>query len=1224
MLNPTKIHRDLIGEELSQNSIRIGKTVPDGAVSLAYYHNPQADSEANILVADAPTQTINHMVAQKFMGIEGCLEQDDDLFPTHVLFQDEEGYIGYIERDSVSWESVPEESKREVTTSRSSTSPIQEVPNTITYEEEEHVGTLALQSVYYTPHETVQTPVKVNRYQDEQRYMVQENLTEPKAKWPDLYTFDNGATHVVVEGYTGTLQRVSGQERYKKVTEQSLGETVVKTKVANDAGKLPQSFVENGVTYQLLDIEQTESDYKRVGVVRYFGNFYGSNDTNGIYGSPIPKGNPYYSENVYLTDEKGTKIYGRGHLSDTYPKIPASIWKGSAFSPLVTDVNPDGLNLPDRDSLTYPIGYQDEFWTLDTLYSPTGHVWADKWMEKNAFPPKGYEVSGGGDAILTNKSGLPHMERLNAGPFNDEYDRKAYFVPTSEKGRAQVESGQNWYRDAIVFYRIHEVVAKGYYVGRIPDGSRNTWRGEQLYRGALYKTETEMREDVSLWSANATYAGYLTKNYTSYKGSAYYKGLVAKHLSDGNIEPKAQAEFFMSPNEAGYLETERGQVELTGERFFLANQYQDGIPLYYEGRLAYPIYYPHEVGEYEYYHGESIRLVNAAGRALPRNYRYQFKLRRHEETNIYWVYVYTNFQISNKQKILAVYNAYDPKDKGTERVKINHEELLHVQPYLISNIDYHLTSAESSDYNRLLVDDKREIKDERHKMGCEFQIKGVYSTLTSDVLYADVIHEKFAFPKEKDHYLNGRQIVSPKENGQYLTPYEMVLRNNPGASSESLALLKQDLFELSLIFKGEPQKVRGYIDPTGKGVVAIETTEDTGFYNVETNRYDRMIPLEVDYMVKGSSVYPAYTVKCLDVQSIKLESPRESGLLKNWYPRLLNGRHSHIKDLSGTKTQLTYSLPEFETALYSKTYGRPFVDIKQEKAKVIGDKTVTTQFYPLSVILNHDYKPTNLRVYKQTREGEIKLLTIESWSYSDGVILLHDVVSENDHLLIDYTYEESSFAYRGYVEDRVFIDLDLNPNQYHTFTDTRITPYRRQPVYELFNSIVYFFVKPSSIQSLDFEGKPIPGKRIENETVIYHQFNKSTAANPETDLLIGSVYVRHNTSFKSTVVIDTRQPGGGVIEQINDQLRRQLEPESDYYWDIGYWDGQPYNENGVVVIRLDNRLLTENGGAYTDAEIQETVHKWVGFGILPIIEYVQTLNPEDLPQQTLQIESEIQ
>jgi hypothetical protein len=70
-----------------------------------------------------------------------------------------------------------------------------------------------------------------------------------------------------------------------------------------------------------------------------------------------------------------------------------------------------------------------------------------------------------------------------------------------------------------------------------------------------------------------------------------------------------------------------------------------------------------------------------------------------------------------------------------------------------------------------------------------------------------------------------------------------------------------------------------------------------------------------------------------------------------------------------------------------------------------------------------------------------------------------------------------------------------------------------------------------------------------NADTLYHQID-----NPEpestNDLMIGSIYVRHNTSLKATTVIDTRTRGGGILEEINDYLRKELEPESDYF---GHW-----------------------------------------------------------------------
>ena len=89
---------------------------------------------------------------------------------------------------------------------------------------------------------------------------------------------------------------------------------------------------------------------------------------------------------------------------------------------------------------------------------------------------------------------------------------------------------------------------------------------------------------------------------------------------------------------------------------------------------------------------------------------------------------------------------------------------------------------------------------------------------------------------------------------------------------------------------------------------------------------------------------------------------------------------------------------------------------------------------------------------------------------------------------------------------------------------------------------------------------------------------------------------------------------------MSDSLRHELEPESDFYLDIGFYDGKPYQENGVIIVRLDNRILKEYGGRFTTADVEQKVKRWLGAGIYPIIEFVDSYKKEDLPQYTLEIQ----
>ena len=141
-----------------------------------------------------------------------------------------------------------------------------------------------------------------------------------------------------------------------------------------------------------------------------------------------------------------------------------------------------------------------------------------------------------------------------------------------------------------------------------------------------------------------------------------------------------------------------------------------------------------------------------------------------------------------------------------------------------------------------------------------------------------------------------------------------------------------------------------------------------------------------------------------------------------------------------------------------------------------------------------------------------------------------------------------------------------------------------------------------------------------NERCLYHQIDNYLPQS-DMDMYIGSVYIRQNTSLHSTVVIDSRTRGGGILESITDKIRNELEPESDYYLDIGYYDGKPYQENGVVIVRLDKRILKEYGGLFSQGDVETKINTWIAAGIYPIIEYVDSYNKSQLPQYTLETEN---
>lgn len=140
-------------------------------------------------------------------------------------------------------------------------------------------------------------------------------------------------------------------------------------------------------------------------------------------------------------------------------------------------------------------------------------------------------------------------------------------------------------------------------------------------------------------------------------------------------------------------------------------------------------------------------------------------------------------------------------------------------------------------------------------------------------------------------------------------------------------------------------------------------------------------------------------------------------------------------------------------------------------------------------------------------------------------------------------------------------------------------------------------------------------------SVVFHTFEKID--NPDA-ILIGEIHVRPNSNQSSIQLIDTRVRGGGLKPEISQELMKEFENESTFYWDIGYWDGLPYSENAVVVFRLSRRILKEYGGRFTKAEVEDKLMKHFSYGQLPIIEFIEDSDellsiPEDLVIEVIDI-----
>lgn len=669
------------------------------------------------------------------------------------------------------------------------------------------------------------------------------------------------------------------------------------------------------------------------------------------------------------------------------------------------------------------------------------------------------------------------------------------------------------------------------------------------------------------------------------------------------------------------------------ELVILTDKFDDDVPLYYKHKLKY-LHYDRAAGLDGTYFGESIVLKDAQGSDIPHSYRWKAILKSVEAPEdadaltkkkyscLYEVIIYTSFQIEDNFQVKCVYNAIAVDDADSSvNIIPNYEELVTPQAFftkaesiieaLTEDDKYYIqkssTEIKSSIiYTKGVYEDPRTPQKIRMNIEVEYEPVGsVPATMRLGIPYEiEILNRDSAMGEEVTMFVGRKQKIFDKTIREIVNSSDLVPESFHNRRIQSVKLnitqCDRDREALSIFTR-----------PDGDGYVLAETSLDTGQI---TNIPDK------HFREQNGKILTGYSIKFKDRNPIKLLPPRETDSLSSWNIRIQNGRFVIENDYG----KCHFFLPEYYGQHYDDEYGFPYKKIINETPTLIGNKTIKVKNSPLYVTTNEEGIPDNLKVYRVDAYGNGWRININSWNDKDGIINLTEFISDNDEIYIDYIFEEQSYIYRGYnklstkqVLNHVL--LDLNPNKHHMMTN--VTPGLTEsevadvPSFQLVDKVVYIYMKPAIIE------KGIGNYEYNNEVLHHTLYQLSDIELLEQNLLlIGSIYVRPNSSFYSLQVTDTRTRGGGILEDISDKLRQELEPESNFYWDISYWDGEAYPENAVIVIRLDKKLLQQFGGRFTEDEIQTAVNKHMAFGTLAIVEYVTVFEDGNFSIQNLDIQ----
>jgi hypothetical protein len=196
--------------------------------------------------------------------------------------------------------------------------------------------------------------------------------------------------------------------------------------------------------------------------------------------------------------------------------------------------------------------------------------------------------------------------------------------------------------------------------------------------------------------------------------------------------------------------------------------------------------------------------------------------------------------------------------------------------------------------------------------------------------------------------------------------------------------------------------------------------------------------------------------------------------------------------------------------------------------------------------------------------------------------------------------------------------MDFNPTPGHTFTLAKNSFHRWIPVSETGESFsmveapgnellvrqINIYLRPTGIWLATPTSTELIAGTLRQQS-IYHTdedywFNPRDRMHDPSMLRLGRVFVQSNSDMqKDMVILDIRSRGGGLDEGLSREIIARINKESLHNWDIGYFDGEAYQENGVIIIRLPRKLLE----TFSEAQVQAAIAKHKTYGVLPIIEY---------------------
>lgn len=284
--------------------------------------------------------------------------------------------------------------------------------------------------------------------------------------------------------------------------------------------------------------------------------------------------------------------------------------------------------------------------------------------------------------------------------------------------------------------------------------------------------------------------------------------------------------------------------------------------------------------------------------------------------------------------------------------------------------------------------------------------------------------------------------------------------------------------------------------------------------------------------------------------------PSYTNVKDNWYIKI--GRGTILGKVNNSPRlykNYLYSQQPFE---YNEM---PILKILYEEPIQISDKSIKIANTPIYCDTNH-----SIIVNVNGTEYRTKIVSSEDFNgivdYDafTGIIKLPKAIEPNAKISVTYYVWELYCQYRGY--SNVYNNLmhiDFNTNYGH-YTHVVANSMNMSDSNKIIYKPVSIWINPN-----DYNNTP-PG------TNVFHSFSSTDATEgcpfkPAESIKIATVSISGN--IKEPIAFDGRRLGGGLKEDV------YVNKDAKQFFDIGFWEGMPYQTNGVFVVDINNNTFNK-------------------------------------------------